>query len=167
MCVFVCVCPVGGPAGCSTEERLRAELLLERRQSEAQATAFEEERRTWQQEKDKVIRYQRELQASYLEMHQRHQALEAQTLRPGRGAEGGGAGERRGTLEREMQEVRVVREGGERWMDGWMDGGGGRRQGRDREREDREREDREREDRERGDRERTERGTERGRTRRF
>uniref|UniRef100_A0A8C9YD31 NEDD4 binding protein 3 n=1 Tax=Sander lucioperca TaxID=283035 RepID=A0A8C9YD31_SANLU len=60
----------------SQTERLRAELLLERRQSEAQATAFEEERQTWQAEKDKVIRYQKELQASYLEMYHRNEALE-------------------------------------------------------------------------------------------
>uniref|UniRef100_A0A3B4ZWP2 NEDD4 binding protein 3 n=1 Tax=Stegastes partitus TaxID=144197 RepID=A0A3B4ZWP2_9TELE len=57
-------------------ERLRAELLLERRQSEAQAMAFEEERHTWQTEKDKVIRYQKELQASYLDMYHRNEALE-------------------------------------------------------------------------------------------
>ncbi|KAF6731386.1 NEDD4-binding protein 3 [Oryzias melastigma] len=60
----------------SSEERLRAELLLERRQSEAQAMAFDEERHTWQTEKDKVIRYQKELQASYLEMYHRSDALE-------------------------------------------------------------------------------------------
>uniref|UniRef100_A0A3Q4HI51 NEDD4 binding protein 3 n=1 Tax=Neolamprologus brichardi TaxID=32507 RepID=A0A3Q4HI51_NEOBR len=57
-------------------ERLRAELLLERRQSEAQAMAFEEERHTWQMEKDKVIRYQKELQASYLDMYHRNEAFE-------------------------------------------------------------------------------------------
>uniref|UniRef100_A0A8C6WP98 NEDD4 binding protein 3 n=1 Tax=Neogobius melanostomus TaxID=47308 RepID=A0A8C6WP98_9GOBI len=67
--------PSGGSGG-PTEERLRAELLLERRQSEAQALAFEEERRTWQAEKDKVIRYQKELQASYLDMYQRNEELE-------------------------------------------------------------------------------------------
>lgn len=65
-----------GGSGGPTEERLRAELLLERRQSEAQALAFEEERRTWQAEKDKVIRYQKELQASYLDMYQRNEDLE-------------------------------------------------------------------------------------------
>lgn len=65
-----------GGCGGPTEERLRAELLLERRQSEAQASAFEEERRTWQAEKDKVIRYQKELQASYLDMYQRNEELE-------------------------------------------------------------------------------------------
>ncbi|XP_028975121.2 NEDD4-binding protein 3-B isoform X2 [Esox lucius] len=86
----------GGAPG-STEERLRAELLLERRQSEAQATAFEEERQTWQTEKEKVIRYQRELQANYLDMFHRNELLdrELQHLR--------GAG---GTLDRELQHLR-------------------------------------------------------------
>lgn len=72
----------------ATEERLRAELLLERRQNEAQASAFETERSTWQLEKEKVLRYQRELQASYLEMFHKNESLEKelQQLR------GGGAG---------------------------------------------------------------------------
>ncbi|KAL0176159.1 hypothetical protein M9458_028489, partial [Cirrhinus mrigala] len=63
-------------ADAATEERLRAELLLERRQNEAQASAFEIERNTWQNEKEKVIRYQKELQASYLEMYHKNEALE-------------------------------------------------------------------------------------------
>ncbi|XP_051930618.1 NEDD4-binding protein 3-A [Hippocampus zosterae] len=88
-----------------TEERLRAELLLERRQSEAQAAAFEEERRTWQKEKDKVIRYQKELQTSYLEMYHRNAALqkEVHQLRAIR-EQGGGSGD--GTLEREDKELK-------------------------------------------------------------
>ncbi|XP_036432783.1 NEDD4-binding protein 3-A [Colossoma macropomum] len=84
----------------ATEERLRAELLLERRQSESQASAFEAERNTWQLEKEKVIRYQRELQASYLEMYRRNESLERELrlLRgggagAGRGGDGGGASE--------------------------------------------------------------------------
>uniref|UniRef100_A0A8B9KGB8 NEDD4 binding protein 3 n=1 Tax=Astyanax mexicanus TaxID=7994 RepID=A0A8B9KGB8_ASTMX len=82
----------------ATEERLRAELLLERRQSEAQASAFEAERNTWQLEKEKVIRYQRELQASYLEMYHKNESLERELmlLRGGVGgadANGGGASE--------------------------------------------------------------------------
>lgn len=70
----------------ATEERLRAELLLERRQNEAQTSAFENERRTWQKEKEKVIRYQKELQASYLEMYHKNDALEKELvlLRGGR-----------------------------------------------------------------------------------
>ncbi|KAM8849019.1 NEDD4-binding protein 3-A isoform 2-T3 [Synchiropus picturatus] len=93
-----------GGSGGHTEERLRAELLLERRQSEAQATVFEEERQTWQTEKDKVIRYQKELQASYLEMHRRNEELqrEVSQLRASRDlAEG-----RDGSLEREVAELK-------------------------------------------------------------
>ncbi|XP_053734488.1 NEDD4-binding protein 3-A isoform X2 [Synchiropus splendidus] len=93
-----------GGSGGHTEERLRAELLLERRQSEAQATVFEEERQTWQTEKDKVIRYQKELQASYLEMHRRNEELqrEVSQLRASRHlAEG-----RDGSLEREVAELK-------------------------------------------------------------
>lgn len=105
---------IAGGCGGPTEERLRAELLLERRQSEAQAMAFEEERHTWQTEKDKVIRYQKELQASYLEMYHRNEALERelQQLRAGRerGGEGGG-GSRNGTLEREVPQLRSERAG--------------------------------------------------------
>ncbi|XP_042275576.1 NEDD4-binding protein 3-A [Thunnus maccoyii] len=104
--------PAGATGGCGgpTEERLRAELLLERRQSEAQAMAFEEERQTWQTEKDKVIHYQKELQASYLEMYHRNEALERELhqLRAGRergAAGGGGGGSRNGTLEREVPEL--------------------------------------------------------------
>ncbi|XP_018531093.1 LOW QUALITY PROTEIN: NEDD4-binding protein 3-A [Lates calcarifer] len=113
--------PAGATGGCGgpTEERLRAELLLERRQSEAQAMAFEEERHTWQTEKDKVIRYQKELQASYLDMYHRNEALERELhqLRAGRergaggGAGGGGGGSRNGTLEREVPELRSERAG--------------------------------------------------------
>lgn len=71
-----------------TEERLRAELLLERRQSEAQASAFEAERSTWQLEKEKVLRYQKELQASYLEMFHKNESLERELKQ----LRGGGAG---------------------------------------------------------------------------
>lgn len=98
---------VAGGCGASTEERLRAELLLERRQSEAQAMAFEEERQTWQTEKDKVIRYQKELQASYLEMYRRSEVMERELhqLRAAREQRGGG-GSRNGTLEKEVPELR-------------------------------------------------------------
>lgn len=95
-------------AGGSTEERLRAELLLERRQSEAQASAFEEERHTWQTEKDKVIRYQKELQTSYLEMYHRNDELERelQELRAGRDR-GGGGRSREGTPDREAPVLKI------------------------------------------------------------
>lgn len=110
---------VAGGCGGPTEERLRAELLLERRQSEAQAMAFEEERKTWQTEKDKVIRYQKELQASYLDMYYRNEELERELhqLRVGRqrggggaGGGGGGGGSRNGTLEKEEADLRSERE---------------------------------------------------------
>ncbi|XP_064829292.1 NEDD4-binding protein 3-A-like [Oncorhynchus masou masou] len=115
----------GGASG-STEERLRAELLLERCQSQVQATAFEQERQTWQTEKEKVICYQRELQASYLDMYHHNQLLERelyqlrgggtlerelQDVRGGRGEMGDYSNE---SLEREVQEVRRGRGGGER-----------------------------------------------------
>lgn len=99
---------VAGGCGGSTEERLRAELLLERRQSEAQAMAFDEERQTWQTEKDKVIRYQKELQASYVELYHRSEALERELhqLRAGRERGRGAGGSRNGTLEKEAPELR-------------------------------------------------------------
>ncbi|XP_060096118.1 NEDD4-binding protein 3 [Heteronotia binoei] len=59
-------------------EWLWAELLRERRQAQLQAANFEQERKTWQQEKEKVLRYQREIQASYMEMYHRNQTLERQ-----------------------------------------------------------------------------------------
>lgn len=85
----------------ATEERLRAELLLERRQSEAQALAFEAERNTWQLEKEKVIRYQKELQASYLEMYRKNESLEAELLRVGGAGASGAAGEGGASVEEE------------------------------------------------------------------
>ncbi|XP_068596665.1 NEDD4-binding protein 3-A [Brachionichthys hirsutus] len=96
-----------GGRGGSTEERLRAELLLERRQNEAQSMAFEDERQTWQTEKDKVIRYQKELQASYLDMHHHNEALERELhqLRASR-ERGGGGGGGSSILEREEPELR-------------------------------------------------------------
>ncbi|XP_054647699.1 NEDD4-binding protein 3-A [Dunckerocampus dactyliophorus] len=103
----------GATGGCvgPNEERLRAELLLERRQSEAQAMAFEEERQTWQTEKDKVIRYQKELQASYLEMYHRNAELERELhqLRVDR-EQGGGGGSRNGTLERDVPQLKSEQE---------------------------------------------------------
>lgn len=96
----------GGPS--ATEERLRAELLLERRQNEAQASSFETERSTWQAEKEKVIRYQKELQASYLEMYHKNESLERELalLRGGRArAEGAGTGGGGGALQEEKPSI--------------------------------------------------------------
>ncbi|XP_061849235.1 leucine zipper putative tumor suppressor 3 isoform X2 [Colius striatus] len=57
-------------------ERLQMELKLERQQREQQVMDFEEERRTWQEEKEKVIKYQKQLQLNYVEMYQKNQLLE-------------------------------------------------------------------------------------------
>lgn len=39
---------------------------------------FENERRTWAQEKEKVLRYQRQLQMNYVQMYRRSRALESE-----------------------------------------------------------------------------------------
>ncbi|XP_045041673.2 NEDD4-binding protein 3 isoform X2 [Desmodus rotundus] len=57
-------------------EKLRAELLQERLRGQEQALRFEQERRTWQEEKERVLRYQREIQGGYMDMYRRNQALE-------------------------------------------------------------------------------------------
>ncbi|KAM6222248.1 NEDD4-binding protein 3 [Rhynchocyon petersi] len=57
-------------------EQLWAELLQERLRAQEQALRFEQERRTWQEEKERVLRYQREIQGGYMDMYRRNQALE-------------------------------------------------------------------------------------------
>ncbi|KAL8206562.1 UNVERIFIED_CONTAM: hypothetical protein K2H54_010059 [Gekko kuhli] len=57
-------------------ERLQGELKAERERRERQVADFEGERRTWQEEKEKVIKYQKQLQLNYVEMYQKNQALE-------------------------------------------------------------------------------------------
>ncbi|XP_026100435.1 leucine zipper putative tumor suppressor 3-like isoform X1 [Carassius auratus] len=57
-------------------ERLQGELRLERQQRERQALTFTQERQTWQDEKERVLKYQAQLQLSYVEMLQKNQALE-------------------------------------------------------------------------------------------
>ncbi|KAI4878415.1 hypothetical protein NFI96_029311, partial [Prochilodus magdalenae] len=57
-------------------ERMRAELLYERRRGQEQLEAFDDERRVWQEEKDKVIRYQKQLQQNYIQMYRRNRELE-------------------------------------------------------------------------------------------
>lgn len=57
-------------------ERLRAEVALERRRGQEQRDAFEQERGTWQGEKERVIRYQKQLQYSYIQMYRRNRRLE-------------------------------------------------------------------------------------------
>ncbi|XP_028325136.1 leucine zipper putative tumor suppressor 2 homolog [Gouania willdenowi] len=57
-------------------DRLKAELIYERRTSEEQLSRFEDERRVWQEEKDKVIHYQKQLQQNYIQMYRRNWDLE-------------------------------------------------------------------------------------------
>lgn len=57
-------------------DRMRAELTFERQRAEQQMASFEEERGIWQEEKDKVIRYQKQLQQNYVQMYRRNRELE-------------------------------------------------------------------------------------------
>ncbi|NXH23371.1 N4B3A protein, partial [Bucco capensis] len=59
-------------------EQLQAEVALERRRGQEQRDAFEQERSTWQGEKERVIRYQKQLQHSYIQMYRRNRRLEQQ-----------------------------------------------------------------------------------------
>uniref|UniRef100_U3K1Z6 Leucine zipper tumor suppressor 2 n=1 Tax=Ficedula albicollis TaxID=59894 RepID=U3K1Z6_FICAL len=47
-----------------------------RRRGQEQRDAFEQERGTWQGEKERVIRYQKQLQYSYIQMYRRNRRLE-------------------------------------------------------------------------------------------
>ncbi|XP_067286274.1 leucine zipper putative tumor suppressor 2 homolog [Pseudorasbora parva] len=57
-------------------ERIKAELTYERQHASDRAVAFESERKSWEEEKDKVIRYQKQLQQNYVQMYKRNQDLE-------------------------------------------------------------------------------------------
>ncbi|XP_040906065.1 leucine zipper putative tumor suppressor 2 homolog isoform X2 [Toxotes jaculatrix] len=57
-------------------DRLKAELMYERRTSEEQLSRFEDERRVWHEEKEKVIHYQKQLQQNYIHMYRRNRDLE-------------------------------------------------------------------------------------------
>ncbi|KAJ8413964.1 hypothetical protein AAFF_G00065620 [Aldrovandia affinis] len=57
-------------------ETLQGELRQERQQRQRQSLSFAQERHVWQDEKDRVLQYQAQLQLSYVETLQRNQALE-------------------------------------------------------------------------------------------
>ncbi|XP_017293291.1 leucine zipper putative tumor suppressor 2 homolog isoform X2 [Kryptolebias marmoratus] len=57
-------------------DRLNSELVFERKRVEQQEGSFEEERKIWLEEKDKVIRYQKQLQENYVQMYRRNRELE-------------------------------------------------------------------------------------------
>ncbi|XP_016154676.1 PREDICTED: leucine zipper putative tumor suppressor 2 [Ficedula albicollis] len=79
-------CPPGTGEGCpppgegcpsaSEEPRGSAGLRRQRRRGQEQRDAFEQERGTWQGEKERVIRYQKQLQYSYIQMYRRNRRLE-------------------------------------------------------------------------------------------
>ncbi|XP_031705011.1 leucine zipper putative tumor suppressor 1 isoform X2 [Anarrhichthys ocellatus] len=57
-------------------ERLKQQLREEKDTQERLANSFEQERLTWNKEKDRVIKYQKQLQINYLQMHKKNQDLE-------------------------------------------------------------------------------------------
>lgn len=57
-------------------ERLKRQLKEEKEAQERLANHFEQERKMWNKEKGKVIRYQKQLQINYLQMHKKNQDLE-------------------------------------------------------------------------------------------
>ncbi|XP_072932530.1 uncharacterized protein [Epargyreus clarus] len=64
--------PCNGPCpATAVVERLKCEL-------ESKETQFNNERRKWSEEKDKVLRYQKQLQLNYVQMFKRTRTLEAE-----------------------------------------------------------------------------------------
>uniref|UniRef100_A0A4W4HKX1 Uncharacterized protein n=1 Tax=Electrophorus electricus TaxID=8005 RepID=A0A4W4HKX1_ELEEL len=57
-------------------ERLREQLKEEKEKKDKMISSFQEERQIWNTEKDRVIRYQKQLQYNYLQMHRKNQALQ-------------------------------------------------------------------------------------------
>ncbi|XP_029019180.1 leucine zipper putative tumor suppressor 1 isoform X2 [Betta splendens] len=57
-------------------ERLQQQLREEKEAGARLAHSFQQERTTWNREKDRVIKYQKQLQVSYLHMHKKNQDLE-------------------------------------------------------------------------------------------
>lgn len=57
-------------------ERLKQQLQEEKEAQEKLASSFEQERQTWNKEKGRVIKYQKQLQVNYLQMHRKNQDLE-------------------------------------------------------------------------------------------
>ncbi|XP_034397087.1 leucine zipper putative tumor suppressor 2 homolog isoform X2 [Cyclopterus lumpus] len=72
----------GGSGHIATEslqrevERLKQQLREEKDTQERLANGFDQERLTWNKEKDRVIKYQKQLQINYLQMHKKNQDLE-------------------------------------------------------------------------------------------
>ncbi|KAG2469004.1 LZTS1 protein, partial [Polypterus senegalus] len=57
-------------------EKLKTDLMEEKHKKQKMVATFQLERLTWNREKEKVIRYQKQLQRNYLQMHKKNQELE-------------------------------------------------------------------------------------------
>lgn len=57
-------------------KRLKQQLREEKNAQEKLVSSFEQERQTWNKEKDRVIKYQKQLQINYLQMHKKNRDLE-------------------------------------------------------------------------------------------
>ncbi|KAM7391829.1 hypothetical protein PAMP_022486 [Pampus punctatissimus] len=57
-------------------ERLKQQLREEKDTQERMSKSFEQERQTWNKEKNRVIKYQKQLQINYLQMHKKNRDLE-------------------------------------------------------------------------------------------
>lgn len=57
-------------------ERLKQQLRGEKEARDRLANSFEQERQTWNKEKSRVIKYQKQLQINYLQVHKKNQDLE-------------------------------------------------------------------------------------------
>lgn len=68
---FIADCCLSFNGNCLEVSKLREEMELKRRD-------FEQERLIWAQEKEKVLKYQRQLQMNYIQMYRRTKALEAE-----------------------------------------------------------------------------------------
>ena len=60
----------------SKSERIRNEVNSSKEDFRQQQQSFEEEKAMWLDEKEKVIRYQKQLQLNYVQMYRRHRTLE-------------------------------------------------------------------------------------------
>ncbi|XP_022094401.1 leucine zipper putative tumor suppressor 2-like [Acanthaster planci] len=75
-----------GPPGTTVEDSglqeevgsLREQLADTRKRLQGQEAAFGRERRVWQEEKEKVIKYQKQLQLNYVQMCRRNRSLESE-----------------------------------------------------------------------------------------
>lgn len=68
-------------------EKLREQLEDEKQENEKILSSFQREKQTWNKEKDKVIRYQKQLQCNYVQMHRKNQELEKKLKERGSNAD--------------------------------------------------------------------------------